>query len=243
MSSGSKAFGCAMAVLLTISIGIALTTGAGGAEERKQKYCPVTTEIEINPDFFTDYEGKRVYFCCGMCRTKFLKGPDKYVANLSQLNVAVIGDSKDQSEDEPEHSAGIGEFLAGFHPIAVHFPIALVIVAALAELVFLWTKQPWIEGAARFCVIIGAIGALGAIVTGLLAEQSSSYRGIYASILEKHEGLGITSVIVIILTAVLSEAARWKDDARLRLAFRIALLISVVLIGATGYYGGRLVHG
>jgi hypothetical protein len=29
--------------------------------------CPVMPDMKVNPAIFTDYEGKRVYFCCNNC--------------------------------------------------------------------------------------------------------------------------------------------------------------------------------
>lgn len=46
-----------------------------------QKTCPVTGEA-INPAVFTEYQGKKVYFCCKGCVTKFDKDPEKYAANI-----------------------------------------------------------------------------------------------------------------------------------------------------------------
>jgi YHS domain-containing protein len=47
----------------------------------EQKQCPVTGEA-INPAAFTEYQGKKVYFCCKGCIAKFDKEPEKYAANI-----------------------------------------------------------------------------------------------------------------------------------------------------------------
>src|SRR5207302_1158543 len=46
-----------------------------------------------------------------------------------------------------------------FHPALTVFPIALMLSAALAELLRLMGGAPWLDGASRWCVIVGAIGA------------------------------------------------------------------------------------
>jgi YHS domain-containing protein len=51
----------------------------------EQKMCPVMTDMKINPAIFTEYEGKKVYFCCGDCKAKFEAEPEKYTANLPQF--------------------------------------------------------------------------------------------------------------------------------------------------------------
>ena len=48
--------------------------------------CPVTgEEAMLAADTkFTDYQGKRYYFCCESCPADFAKSPDKYVKNVNK---------------------------------------------------------------------------------------------------------------------------------------------------------------
>ena len=50
----------------------------------EQKTCPVM-EGPINKDLFTEYKGKKVYFCCAGCKEKFEKEPEKYLDKLPQF--------------------------------------------------------------------------------------------------------------------------------------------------------------
>jgi YHS domain-containing protein len=50
-----------------------------------QKICPVMGGA-INKDIFTEYKGKKVYFCCPSCKGLFEKEPEKYVSKLPQFN-------------------------------------------------------------------------------------------------------------------------------------------------------------
>lgn len=50
-----------------------------------QKTCPIMGEA-INKDFFKEYKGKKVYFCCPGCKEKFEADPEKYIAKLPQFN-------------------------------------------------------------------------------------------------------------------------------------------------------------
>ena len=47
--------------------------------------CPVMPDMKADPDIFTDYEGKRVYFCCRNCRAAFVRNPKKYLSQLPQF--------------------------------------------------------------------------------------------------------------------------------------------------------------
>ncbi len=50
----------------------------------EQTLCPVMGG-KINKDIFTEYKGKKVYFCCPACKPKFEKDPEKYVEKLPQF--------------------------------------------------------------------------------------------------------------------------------------------------------------
>jgi len=50
----------------------------------EQTTCPVMGGA-INKDIFTEYKGKKVYFCCPACKGEFEKDPEKYVSKLPQF--------------------------------------------------------------------------------------------------------------------------------------------------------------
>jgi len=52
--------------------------------EIEQTICPVM-EGAIKKAIFTEYEGKKVYFCCAGCKEKFEEEPEKYIAKLPQF--------------------------------------------------------------------------------------------------------------------------------------------------------------
>jgi YHS domain-containing protein len=60
----------------------AVTTEAAAAGE--QTVCPVMGGA-INKDIFTEYKGKKVYFCMESCKAAFEKDPEKYIAKLPQF--------------------------------------------------------------------------------------------------------------------------------------------------------------
>ena len=65
--------------------------------ESVQKNCPVTGE-PINKQVFTDYKGRRVYFCCPACVEPFKKDPEKYLTKLQAQT--------QENEPKPEHEKG-----------------------------------------------------------------------------------------------------------------------------------------
>jgi len=51
----------------------------------EQTTCPVMAGA-INKELYTEYKGKKVYFCCPGCKEKFEEEPEKYIAKLPQFN-------------------------------------------------------------------------------------------------------------------------------------------------------------
>ena len=50
----------------------------------EQTTCPVMGGA-INKAIFVEYQGKKVYFCCGGCPDAFKANPEKYIAKLPQF--------------------------------------------------------------------------------------------------------------------------------------------------------------
>ena len=55
---------------------------------KPQTLCPVMGGA-INKDVYTDYEGKRIYFCCPGCDTTFKEDPEKYLQQMNDEGIDV----------------------------------------------------------------------------------------------------------------------------------------------------------
>jgi len=60
----------------------------GTVLESVQVVCPVSGE-DISKKSYTDYKGRRVYFCCDKCVASFKKDPEKYLKTLPGLKEPV----------------------------------------------------------------------------------------------------------------------------------------------------------
>src|SRR5262249_14604941 len=65
------------------------------------------------------------------------------------------------------------DWLGKFHPPSTHFPMALLVAAALAGLLGVVTGRSLFEGAARYCLWFGT---LGAVLTALLGWLMGGFR-------------------------------------------------------------------
>ena len=69
-------------------------------------YCPVMPDMQINPEIFTDYKGKRVYFCCNNCKAAFGREPEKYLDMLPQF-----GGTLARTDHEHKHRLELGRLI------------------------------------------------------------------------------------------------------------------------------------
>src|SRR5262249_13935964 len=73
-----------------------------------------------------------------------------------------------QGLPKPSLLSSLPRRLSAFHILVVHFPIALLISAALAELLSTWRGTRVPSPTVRFCVLLGAAGAVAAAALGWL---------------------------------------------------------------------------
>jgi uncharacterized membrane protein len=126
------------------------------------------------------------------------------------------------------------------HPLLVHFPIALVLIAAVAELVAMMTRLREWRAVAVANARAGAVFAVGSAVAGWLLASS---RLVEASpSLEWHRWLG-TLAAVAAIAAALTTAAVDDDSPRLQWVYRIALFWAAALVAVAGHFGAVLVWG
>lgn len=76
----------ALAITTLILAVVFLAGPVGHAKEPNQANCPVMGGA-VDKNVYTDYQGKRVYFCCSYCIQEFHKDPVKYLNKLDEQNV------------------------------------------------------------------------------------------------------------------------------------------------------------
>ena len=126
------------------------------------------------------------------------------------------------------------------HPVLVHFPIALVLLAAVAEVVAMMTgRRDW-RTAAVTNVRAGAVFAIGAVIAGW---RLASLPGIETTwSLEWHRWLGTIAAVAAVGAALATADARNRSPLAIWV-YRITLLWAAVLVAVTGHLGGLLVWG
>ncbi|GAB4107977.1 MAG: hypothetical protein Kow00105_13030 [Phycisphaeraceae bacterium] len=146
-------------------------------------------------------------------------------------------------EHDQEGLSRLTEWLGKFHPASTDLPVGLLIGAAIAELLALLTGRSIFSHAARYCVVLGGIGAIGAATLGWFYAGFALSDGDWLMTLHRWlgTGIGVWSLLLI----GLSVPAYREDERgqRVRVWFRLALWTGAVLVMANGFFGGALVYG
>ena len=130
-----------------------------------------------------------------------------------------------------------------FHPVTTHFPVALLMVAALAE-AFGWLtrRESWMQ-TVRFLIVLAALGAVAAAVSGWVNASFSSYNKAPWALLWWHRWLGTSTAVWAVVTAGASLAGPNRQGSRERWHFRVALFLGAALVGISGFLGSALIYG
>ena len=197
----------------------------------------------IDPSLYVDHEGQRIFFCCKMCVQMFTENPGEYLPNLKVEAFTEQSSHDHDSDHENDNANRLISYLGKFHPVAVHLPIALFLVAALAELLFLFTGAPLLRSAARFNLLVAVPATVASVLLGLAAAAGADYPEDYARTFQLHRTMGFVSMGLGIITTTFSELSiRLRGGAVVK-TYRAALLLAVVAIATTGHLGGLLVFG
>jgi plastocyanin len=132
-------------------------------------------------------------------------------------------------------------WLGKFHPAAANFPIALLVAAAVGEVLLAATGRPAFDAASRFCLWFGA---LAAVLTGTLGWFLGGFRTADPSwVLTTHRWLGTSTDVLAVVTLLVGEASRRPGRQRARRWFGVLLVVVALMVLAAGFFGGALLYG
>ena len=165
------------------------------------------------------------------------------------------GASDEHGEEEAQHDHNAHEgsgksglaklisWLGKSHPPSVHFPIALLMSAAFAELLVMVTGRSLFESAARFCVWIGSVSTLGAVTLGWFFAGFRLSDPDWIMTVHRWLGTAVGGLAIIILFLCIAAYRPGPQQKQWKLWYRIALFIGAAAVSANGFFGGALVYG
>lgn len=127
-----------------------------------------------------------------------------------------------------------------FHPVAVHFPVAMLIGAALAEALQVLRRRVVPHPASRFCLAVGAWSGILAALLGW-AYADPWQHDLLLEGLHRWSGTAVAAVAAV---------AWWRcrrvdsDTPTRRVAqYRVVVALAAVAVGIVGLLGGALHYG
>lgn len=141
----------------------------------------------------------------------------------------------------------VPDWAPNIHPLIVHFPIAILVTAGLANLIsFFIPEKWWDEEKNTILYVLGGIAAIVAYYTGQAAADSIFLETEAQSVLTEHADWALWLVWFFALYAILRLAFHWFSLFEKR-SFKIIAFITVLpglfMIFETAEYGGKMVFG
>ena len=127
------------------------------------------------------------------------------------------------------------QFIGHFHPLTVHFPIALFLLVPVLEVCGRRRPFAFLRLSSPFVLALATMAATAAAFLGWCLGRSGGYTG---SLITQHMWGGVLLSLICWVCWMLR--ARMPDPGR---SYAIALAVGVGLIAWTGYRGGQLSLG
>ncbi len=134
-------------------------------------------------------------------------------------------------------------FMGRLHPLVLHFPVALLMLAALLELIQKFRKTEYGTGYNQtlwLVLIFGSLSAVAAASMGYILASSGDYAGetVYW---HKRFGMAVAglSILAVFIKYLAEAQAKTKASKKLANLYGLTLLMCVAAIFTAGHYGGE----
>jgi uncharacterized membrane protein len=133
-----------------------------------------------------------------------------------------------------------------FHPIFVHFPVALIPISMLLGL---WSliqrRNRGLRHAYRFCLLVCIVFALVAVLTGHEAADKAQ-RVVPHDLLETHEELGTTTFWLVLVAGIIELLSAWPRlsawTTPIQALSFVVVVTSVITVALAGHRGAQMVY-
>lgn len=129
--------------------------------------------------------------------------------------------------------SAFAQMFGRFHPLLVHLPIGILLLALLFEAVSRKERYRTVQAAIPFVLLVGAIAAVFSCLTGLALSQNGEYEN---ELLSRHQWSGMA-------VAIVSLSAYWLKMRQHRTAYFLLSTLLLPGILLTGHWGITLTHG
>jgi len=123
------------------------------------------------------------------------------------------------------------------HKLIIHFPIALMIIAAIYDGWAVYSKRPQLHDVGYGLTLWAAVASLAAVVTGL---QLAGVTRVAPGVVTGHAGFGIASCLAITTLGILRYSAIAREQYEYRIGWLVLEVGAAFLVGATAIMGHRM---
>ncbi|MBE7539844.1 MAG: hypothetical protein HS122_15725 [Opitutaceae bacterium] len=132
------------------------------------------------------------------------------------------------------------QFIGRFHPLVVHFPIALLFLLPVIEVCALFRRGHALRGAPAFLLWIATATAILGTALGWLLARFGGYKG---DLVIAHMWSGCALSLICLLALLLRR--RWQIDGfwGFGILYAPVLMLAVGVMAFTAHQGGQLIYG
>ncbi len=134
----------------------------------------------------------------------------------------------------------VWRWMGRWHPMVIHFPVALILLATLLEFFTLKKFTSPLRPAIKLLLTIGTITAFVSALLGWILSKEGGYEKEVVSI---HQWVGIATACLAGMTWMLLNSILKKNQTQFMIAYRFLLLLSGLGILVAGHYGASISHG
>jgi len=130
-----------------------------------------------------------------------------------------------------------------YHPLVVHFPVALYFLGVLMTLGYLWRKEADFDRFAYWAFFLSWLAALVASLTGLVDKGQIPFDDPRQEAMNRHITFAV--LFIVLDGLVVYHRFRWPDVATTsrRWVYFGLLAAAAIALAVTGWLGGELVYG
>ncbi len=130
-------------------------------------------------------------------------------------------------------------FFGRLHPLAVHFPVGLLLFAGILELSTIKKFNSPLRPGIQLLLIAGIISSLISAIFGILLSGNAEY----SDNLILHQWLGICTAFLGIIVWLLHQKVTVKNQIQHIKTYRFSLFITTLGVILAGHFGASLTHG
>jgi len=132
--------------------------------------------------------------------------------------------------------------MPNYHPLFVHFPLAILTLSAIFDFGGILFKRDELNRVGWWCLLAGVTSLFVTLTTGLHAEGTVKISEAAQNTFEIHEGLAFVVTAVFCGLLLWRVAGKTNLPVRLRIGYFALIAIGLTLMWVVAWFGGELVY-